>query len=124
MTDDSLVALVVDPNYGRRLRALDARMPIWAIKSPTNESAWNPAESAHQNSALFKADSADAIDDNVIGSLVDIDEHFGVHSLPRNPYAGILVIGAAFSTGLKAALEENGFKHFRETDEGFEARFG
>ncbi len=123
MTDDSLVALVVDANYGSRLRDLDARMPIWAIRSPTNESAWNPGKSAHQNSALFKADSADATNDNVIGALVDIDEHFGAHSFPGNPYVGILVIGATLSADLKTALEENGFKRFRETDEGFEARF-
>jgi hypothetical protein len=123
MKDDSLIALVVDPNYGQKLRFLDARMPIWAVKSPTNESAWNPAESAHQNSALFSADSRGAINDNVIGALVDIDEHFGAHSFPSKPYVGILVIGTALSADLRAALEENGFKHFRETDDGFEARF-
>jgi len=101
---------------------LDARMSIWAVKSPANESAWDPAKSARENSALFKPDSVDA-DDNVVAALVDIDEHFGVHSFPSNPYVGILVIGAPLSAGLKTELEENGFKHFSQTDQGFEARF-
>jgi hypothetical protein len=102
---------------------LDERMPIWAVKSPANESAWNPAKSARQNGALFKADSVDATDDNIVAALVDIDEHFGVRSFPSNPYVGILVIGAPLSADLRAALEENGFTHFSQTDEGFEARF-
>jgi len=36
---------------------LDARMSIWAVKSPANESAWDPAKSARENSALFKWNS-------------------------------------------------------------------
>jgi hypothetical protein len=39
------------------------------------------------------------------------------------PFDRVLVIGAAVPPYLEAALEENGFKHFSQTSEGFEARF-
>ena len=72
MSDDRTVAIVVDPEYGDRLSQLEAAMPVWAVKSPTNARSWSPGASVHENSALFSVEALDAREENVVNALVDV----------------------------------------------------
>lgn len=119
LSGSRLVAIVVDPGYGDRLGELEAKMPIWAVKSPANTASWGLRKSVHQNSAFYSVESVDAPEDNVLTALVDVDEHFGVNSFPKAPYQGIRVIGMRLTPEIEVRMRPYGYVRFEEADDGF-----
>ena len=115
------VAIVVDPDYGSRLRSLGVKMPVWAVKSSANSVAWIPESSRFSNSALFSVEDVEARTENLIGALADVEDHFGPDSFPQNPYTAIYVIGIDLSAAIRERLASEGFENFRQAENGFEA---
>jgi len=73
------------------------------------------------NSAIFSVHDEDAREDNLIGVLPDIENHFGSETNHTQPYRRIRVIGLPLSAGIAARLRAAGFSRFTPTADGFMA---
>ena len=118
---DETVYVVVDPDCGDRIRELKRRVALWAVESSANRQAWDNAESAHPNSAMFKTEDIDARFENLIAQLSDIDEHFGPLSTSK-PFETIQVIGLELTPEMRPDLERMGLSDIQRTVDGFRAR--
>lgn len=116
--------VILDPEYGERLRKIPLGRPIWVIMSPANapvvRSLWETRP--HRGSALgitgFDGNVAANAEDNFLGNLDSIDLHHGPHSTPA-PYTELEAIGVALTVNIRAALSQIGFDEFTECEEGF-----
>jgi hypothetical protein len=123
------VALVVDPEFGDRLRVLSSRLHVWIVDSPCNrpaaEAIWiaKAAGEGYSNEAgvtTFEAVGATA-EDWCIGIIDSVDDHH--NSSSHNPgYTVLEVYGAAQSQRIRESLKELGFVRFIDTPEGFNAK--
>jgi len=77
LPDLTTVAVVLDPEYGRRDETIQSEMPVWIVRSPTNEVAYDWRRSISANSAIFEVRDAEGREENRVGVLGDIDDHFG-----------------------------------------------
>jgi len=121
------VGLVVDPEYGERLGALAARMPVWIADTPTNRRAAEalrrgaPADLSHAEAGAvttFRVAAEDSAAARVLGILGMVDLHHGAYShVP--PYGALEVIGAEPTPELRAALAEYGLTELEPRAGGF-----
>jgi hypothetical protein len=124
----SQVVVVVDPEFGSRLRELQAGSPVWVTMSPTNEaivrSLWAsaPASTTHLDGITgFRHDARRSPEDQFLAELSTIDLHHGPYSA-KVPYDALRVIGCKLTCGVRDALTECGFQAIEETADGFLAR--
>ena len=117
------VLIVLDPNFGERLRAVwPGDSPIWIAMSPANEpvlrSLSAPSGVAH---TVFRHDPHRAPEDELLSLLNTIELHHGPYSA-RPPYDALMVIGAKPTFELRQAMFELGLSVYEETSDGFKAR--
>ena len=123
------VALVVDPNYSERLRALSARVHVWAVDTSPNlkiaQSIWNALPSHGEHSVesgvtIFTPYGAIG-EDWCLGIIADLNLHHDSSS--HDPEFTVLeVYGVAPSQAIREAFSEFGFVDFHGTSYGFAAK--
>ena len=119
----TIVAIVVDPDFGDRLSALADQMPVWIAETPTNrsvaESLWSRADS---NITTFHV-----VDDDVAEwcriILPLVLEHHGEFA-QSPPIDSIEVFGTLATKSLRDAFSEHGFTISSKQPDGFRATRG
>jgi len=120
------VTVVVDPEFGTRLREFSAEEAIWIVDSPTNtpfvQTIWGDKEAgAETELTVFKVDPNRTPEDWLISELTTIDLHHGEYS--HDPAWSVLnVIGVSWSDRIARELADLQFFRCRDFPLGFEAR--
>lgn len=120
------VSVVLDRDYGRRVRELLRLGPVWAVESPINrniaQEIWReePSRSHLDGLTIFNVAEGSTPEQVLIGQLDDVDLHHG-HCSADPPYTILRVIGAQLTDEVRGMLSELGFDAFETTDGGFEA---
>jgi hypothetical protein len=122
------VLVVMDPNYGERLRQIwQPGRPAWIAMSPINEPTVRSLWTSHPDTDYLTGITAfdfdpDALPENsFLNYLGTIDLHHGPCS-SETPYTALEVIGARLASDVREALRELGFNEFVEHPDGFRAR--
>ena len=127
--DPATVAIVLDPDYGQRLRSLAARARVWVVESPANrpviEALWN--ERRHERAAhdvtLFRRIEGLSAADHLEGVLRSLAPRSAVDS--ESPAVDVFeVVGAEADGDVLGVLERRGLTLVRATATGFSARPG
>src|SRR5580704_8896406 len=110
----STVCLVVDANYGERVRSLPADVPAWIADTPINhpviQNIWaaRPAGVAGvAGITSFKVEASKTPEDWLLGIMDALELHHGEHS-QTPPYSVLRVIGTALTPHLKSEFDANG----------------
>lgn len=120
------VFIVLDRDYGFRLRRLLKSGPIWALDSPVNrevaQEIWKdpPSRDHLDGITIFSAGTGTAPEEAFIAEFNTIDMHHGVYSAAP-PYTIAHIVGISLTDKLRAVLSPYGFDSFEVTDEGFRA---
>jgi hypothetical protein len=119
------VFIVLDRDYGSRLRKLLESGPIWAVNSPANR------EVAQEIWKEFPSrDHLDGITIFTIGKGASPEKDSSLNStrlicitafIRLPPYTIARAIGTSLTDKLRAVLSPYGFDSFAITDEGFRA---
>src|SRR5215510_14634177 len=111
------VLVVLDPNFGDRLRDAWRGQPVWITMSPVNspevQALWaNTPSSSHltwitdpHEITGFAHEEGVAAEDRLLAQLDTIDDHHGPYST-NTPYTVLTVIGAQLTEPVRAALSE------------------
>ena len=122
-SQDTVLALIVDPEYGERMQSLVERMPIWALNSTTNRAAaewiWEKAEDTRKRITLFDVPDFPLDTQDLVGVLASIDGERKKHGQPA--ILDLEVIGMELFPDLNGALLEFGFRTVESTVSGFRA---
>jgi hypothetical protein len=120
------VHVIVDPEFGVRLREIRMGEPVWIADTDINRAACETIrrERKPQSHVVgltsFKVDKALGPEDWLISELETIELHHGEYSHDP-PWSRINVIGAKWTARIQRELEQFGFKAYVDTHEGFEA---
>ena len=89
------VCLVLDENFGPKLRAIAEVLPVWIIESAANDPIVRQMRSEKQSYALTRLlrVGPESCIDTLGRAILAIDEHHGPDS-SDDPYRHILVIGS------------------------------
>lgn len=124
MSDPYIVAVVLDPDFGDRLRDLPAGMPVWIVDTPANraaaETVWasRPGLKHGDGVTTFRIDRGLAPESWLTDVLPIVALHHGEYShVP--PYTGIEVFGAAVTPVVREALDQFGIGNVTERSGGF-----
>ena len=115
------VLVVLDPQFGERLRQSWPGRPVWIVMSPVNETALRSLWTSHPDTnhltgiTGFQFEPDAAPEDNFLGNLDTIDLHHG-------SCTEIEVIGARLTHDVREGLRDLGFEEFLERAGGFVAR--
>jgi hypothetical protein len=125
MTTGYCVFVVVDKQYGERLRELVRTGPVWVVDTPTNRSAaeklWaERPDASHLEGVTIYKSSATSPEDALLEELDTIDLHHGAYSADP-PYTILEAIGASATEKVKAELAHYGFNQIFPTSAGFRA---
>jgi hypothetical protein len=119
--------IVLDREYGERLRAVWPGTPVWIELSPINEPVvrelWNENLEPNHLTGItgLKFQPATSTEDRFVAELGTIDLHHGVYST-NAPYTELEVIGCMLSNRVQSALADIGFTEFQEQGRSFLAR--
>ena len=119
------VSIVLDREFGSRLRGVLEFGPIWVVDSSTNREAaqklWAELPDFNHLTGItvFKAGTSTPAE-TLIGEIATIDLHHGEYSADP-PYTAIRVFGCEPEPEVRNALAEFGFDSFKPTVDGFEA---
>ena len=124
--DPYRVIIVVDGSFGRRLEDLPRDVPVWIVRSDTNEAAalrgrTHRPEANHLIGITTFDALSDSSEQNLLGIFEDIDLHHGIYS-SNPPYREIEVFGTNVTSEIKSLLMECGFAEFHSTADGFTAK--
>jgi hypothetical protein len=120
------VLVVLDPNFGERLRDEWHGQGVWITMSPVNavtvRSLWATAPSQNHLTGItgFTHEKDATAEDRLLAHLSDIDLHHGPYST-KSPYTALAVIGTPLSDNIRTALSQLGFLEFKERRDGFVA---
>ncbi len=120
------VSVVVDREFGLRLREILPAGPIWVVDTPANREAaqklWAefPGHNHLTGITLFDFGATSTPAEILIGNMGTIDLHHGEYSADP-PYTVIRVIGCTLEPEVQASLIEFGFDSFVPTADGFGA---
>jgi hypothetical protein len=121
------VLVILDPNYGERLRQVWPGRPVWIAMSPINEPAVRSLWASHPDGnhltglTGFQFDKDNLPEDSLLQNLDMIDLHHGLHS-SKEPYTVLEVSGARLTMNVREALSKLGFENFVEHTDGFTTR--
>ncbi|MBR8128120.1 hypothetical protein [Burkholderia ambifaria] len=130
MSEPHTIALIVDPEYGERIRAVAAGVRhAWVVTSDMNdatvEQIWRESRTAHtartsgDEGRVTKFDRHGDDRGSWCERILDaIDDHHGSHAHDQG-YAALDVHGVELSAQLRAALVARGFAVFTPTNDGF-----
>ncbi|MTK63019.1 MAG: hypothetical protein F8N15_00350 [Methanobacterium sp.] len=120
------VLIVLDPNFGERLKEIWRDQPVWIVMSSVNDpviqSIWadSPGQSHLTGVTGMPCYESRGAEGCFLAYLDDIDLHHGPYST-KTPYTALKVIGAPLTSAIRCALSELGFVTFSEDTEGFDA---
>jgi hypothetical protein len=104
--------VVLDPEFGERVREVKPLQPVWVVESARNtavvKAAWAMEPADLTDVTLFRPTEVEP-EQEFVSQLDMIDLHHGQ------------VIGARLTSGAEAALRQLGFVSFQSTPEGFAA---
>ena len=121
-----VVTVVLDPDFGDKLRALPAGEPVWAVDTPANravgEAIWRerPEESSKDGLTLFKVDPDESPSAWLVQVIPDINLHHGEYS-HAPPYSVVAVIGVTATTTIRETFADYGLGTIVEHPGGFQA---
>jgi hypothetical protein len=119
--------VILDPDYGDRLREVWPGQPVWIASSAENAPIVRSLRAAHPvpdhliGITSMNLDPSMAAEDQFLAVLETIDLHHGPYST-RAPYTELEVVGSSLTSPIRAALVQLGFAQFDETRNGFIAR--
>lgn len=122
-----MVAIVLDPEFSRRLSSLAARIPVWIVDSKDNrpavESLWQARRSQHASYdvTVFRAIPDLSPEDHLAGVLGSVAAH-GDAEPEIAPFDAIEVYGIEMNESIEAMLNTRGFTASGKLDDGFRAR--
>lgn len=120
------VSVVLDSEFGPRLRELLKEGPIWVVANATNRAAaellWAefPGRNHLDRVTIFDALAGRSPAQMLIAQMGAIDLHHGAHSADP-AYTVIRVLGCELDPLVQECLSDFGFNSFQRTAEGFEA---
>lgn len=123
----SRVLVILDREFGQRLRAVWPEPAIWIELSPVNQpvvhALWkNTSEPTHLIGITgLPFQPSIGPEERFLAELDMIDLHHGACST-NTPYIEITVLGCRLTNRIRTALAELGFDDFEEQDLGFVAR--
>ncbi len=118
------VHIVVDDEFGIKLRDLPYREPAWVVDSPTNKliikELWEirPDEDHTEGITSFIYDVTDSPESRFMEILESILEHHGPYSHDP-PCSKVNVIGAKLTNQIKDFLVDYEFTKYEITNIGF-----
>ncbi len=125
VTSTSPLLVILNPDYGERLREVWPKRPVWIGMSSANEPAirslWATRSPLDPMLTGFRFDAGIAPEDSFLAELDAIDLHHGPHST-STPYTELEVIGAPLTAGIRRALSQIGFTEFDANQNGFIAQ--
>jgi hypothetical protein len=120
----SIVCLVVDANYGERVRSLPADVPAWIADTPINhpiiQNFWAARPAGGAGITSFKVAPEKTPEDWLLGIMDALELHHGEHS-QTPPYSVLRVVGTALTPRLKSEFDANGFERYEDVPDGFVA---
>ena len=126
MNEAYAVAIVLDPNFGVRLREVAARFDLWTVTSQINrtvvEQLWKEAAETNefQDVSIWTSELTGPTVAEWRAILENIEDHHGPHG--HDPPVTILeVYGAPFTNELRRELGHYGYDTFEPTSDGFRA---
>ena len=126
-SDPYKVLVVVDRDFGEKLAALEAGVPVWIVDTPANKPVavrlWAERKAADHLTGIttFTSVGVSSPEEMLLNELDTVDLHHGPHSA-NPPYTILQVIGARLTNQITAELSSYGFDEFHETADGFLAR--
>jgi hypothetical protein len=117
-----IIALVLDPNFGRRLATLVTQMPVWVISSSVNDLEVKDLRSRMPECSItiLLAKTNEELAEQLQRGLYAIDDHHGPSSTSK-PYTIVRVYGAQPSLA-RETLAELGLGSVTSTLDGFDAQ--
>ena len=118
------VLVVVDSEFGDRLRDAWHGQPVWITMSAANvpvvHALWANAPSSDHLTGItgFKHAEGTAPEDRFLTQLYMIDLHHGPYST-TTPYTTLTVIGTPLTEKIRTALSQLGFSTFQQRSDGF-----
>jgi hypothetical protein len=122
------IVVVLDEEYGHRLGAIAARVPVWVIDSATNRRAAVPLQERRAGGVggghevvlcSFPGEvSAEERLLEMVGSVIDVDDDAAAGEFP---YSILTVVGMKRTDAAAAALREYGLTSITRTADGFVA---
>ena len=124
--DKPRVLVVLDPDFGDRLRSAWPGKPVWITMSPANapvvRALWVDAPDRNHLTGItgFRHDPRLTPEEHLLGELDVIELHHGSCSA-EHPWATLEVIGAQPTLPIREALLTLGFSTVEQTSSGFVA---
>jgi len=121
------VLVIVDPNFGERLREIPIGQPVWIAGTPVNQAAFTTIGGERNITdhciglTSFGVNIKATPEDWLVSEIATIDLHHGEYS-HRPPWSIITVIGVQWTKRIKEELEQFGFTKHEDTTDGFIAR--
>src|SRR4051812_25633812 len=110
----SIVYLIVDAEYGERLRSLPANVPAWIADTPINhpiiQKLWSsrPAPADGTGITSFKVALGKTPEDWLLGIMDVLELHHRDYS-QTPPYSELRVIGTSLTPRLRTEFDNNDF---------------
>jgi hypothetical protein len=120
------VLVVLDPDFGDRLRHVWHGQPVWITMSPANapvvHALWvsSPSQTHLTGITGFRYGEGVTAEDRLLAELDTIELHHGPYSTSA-PCTTFKVIGARLTAAIQNALSELGFATFQKSPDGFAA---
>lgn len=120
------VAMVLDPDFGDRLRPLAAAMHVWIVDTPGNRAAIDQARAAQpiysSDRGVTTMNSSDdpSPEQRFASTLSTVDLHHGWHS-HSPPWTALHCFGVRPTAAVRDALDEYGVDEIREEPDRFVA---
>lgn len=118
----SIVHVIVDPDYGERLRHVPANEAAWVADTVANHPVIQSIWSTHSVGVTsFKVPADKTPEDWLLGGVLDsVEVHHGEYS-QTPPYSILRVIGTVLTPRIRVQLESYDFVKFEDLPEGFVA---
>jgi hypothetical protein len=125
------IAIVVDPEFGKRVIPIASRIHVWLAGSPSNcdiaKSIWSnntdKTPSIETGITTFPISENENPEQWCKDILYMVDLHHGVYSHDP-PLSALEIYGLSFNEQLRPFFSEYGFTLFVQTDYGFYASKG
>jgi hypothetical protein len=118
------VAIVLNQDFGSRLKELAGRMHVWACGTEKHrrlaQECWesNPVQSLERGITTFDFVESASAEEIFLRVLPMFDLHHGEHSHDP-PWTQLLVYGVSSTPAVREALRHYGQCHFEDTADGF-----
>lgn len=116
--------MIVDPEFGDRLREIPAGEPVWIVDSQVNhpvvQAIWQETDQKDFTIGItsFRVDPDESPEDWLVSQLDAIDMHFDDQSCDPS-YTLLNIIGVPWSERIQQELSRFGLTAHEDTKEGF-----